>query len=139
MDTQKRIEDAEGSAPRERRPTIKQTFRNTSVYTKEQLMKMKVIEIKALIREHNLHNAIKGYSKMKKEQMVDAFLAKQKPVGKLAKTKKGSGRPKLGKADKAFGLGEPHHSTPFVDTPTPSTTIHTRPSSRSFHRANRGL
>jgi len=34
--------------------------------------KMKVSELKALIRQHNLHNCIKGFSTMKREELIKA-------------------------------------------------------------------
>lgn len=34
--------------------------------------KMKVSELKDLIRKHNLHNVIKGYSTMKREELIKA-------------------------------------------------------------------
>ena len=39
---------------------------------------MKVGELKSLVRKHNLHNAIKGYSKMKKAGLVDALMEHSK-------------------------------------------------------------
>lgn len=89
MDTAKEmIEQASRSTVKPKKVTMKQTFDETSsktTYSREELMKMKVADVRKLIREHNLHNVIKGYSKMKKEEMVTAFLAKQ---AKPEKTKK---------------------------------------------------
>ena len=73
------------------------------MHTRETLSKLTVPQIKQLIRDHNLHYAIRGYSKMRKDDMISAFLDKQPTAAK----KKSGGRPKLGKADKAFGLGQP--------------------------------
>ena len=42
--------------------------------TSEQLKSMKVIELKTLIRKHNLHNAIRRYSTMKKSELVEALM-----------------------------------------------------------------
>eukprot|EP00035_Acanthoeca_spectabilis_P017007 m.355229 g.355229 ORF g.355229 m.355229 type:complete len:148 (-) comp16597_c1_seq26:261-704(-) len=74
-----------------------------TVHTKESLHKLTVPQIKQLVRDHNLHYTIRGYSKMKKADLVDAFLEKQVVKPK----KKSTAKPKLGKADKAFGLGQP--------------------------------
>lgn len=79
-------------------------------YTRPMLMDMKVSEIKALIREHNLHNAIKGYSKMKKGEMVDAFLKfHNKPKSKSSKPKG-----KLSKLEKDLGIGQPLYKEGLV-------------------------
>ena len=109
------------------------------MHSREHLGSLKVPEIKALIRKHNLHNAIKGYSSMRKAELVTAFLKFQPPAGttggsqasppvknqpssgntpiragsakKPAKKKsKGSKKPKIMQADKAFGLGKPLYS-----------------------------
>jgi len=42
--------------------------------TSEQLKGMKVAELKALIRKHNLVNAIRRYSTMKKSELVEALM-----------------------------------------------------------------
>jgi hypothetical protein len=39
--------------------------------SREELAKMKITELKAMIKQHNLHNAIKGYSTMKKSGLVE--------------------------------------------------------------------
>lgn len=73
--------------------------------TREQLNKMKVGELKALVRKHNLHNAIKGYSKMKKAAIVEVLMTHSRkpddvmiPAGVepavAAPPKRGRGRPK---------------------------------------------
>lgn len=81
-----------------------------TIHTKESLHKLTVPQIKQLVRDHNLHYAIRGYSKMKKADLVDAFLAKQ-----VVKPKKKSiSNPKLGKADKAFGIGQPLYTEGLV-------------------------
>ena len=43
-------------------------------HTKESLAKLTVSEIRQLVRDHNLHYAIKGYSKLKKNDLIDKFL-----------------------------------------------------------------
>jgi queuine/archaeosine tRNA-ribosyltransferase len=88
MDTKEMIEQTSRSVVKPKKVTMKQTFGETAsktTYSREELMKMKVGDVRKLIREHNLHNVIKGYSKMKKSALVTAFLAKQ---AKPAKTKK---------------------------------------------------
>ena len=54
--------------------------------TEAQLQKMKVAELKQHIREHNMHYAIKGYSKMTKPQLVISILDTQKRVKPAPKT-----------------------------------------------------
>jgi len=68
--------------------------------TREQLQKMKVGELKAMVRKHNLHNAIKGYSKMKKAGIVDLLMKhsrkaeEEMPEPTQPPPKRGRGRPK---------------------------------------------
>ena len=87
------------------------------MHSREHVASLKVSEIKTLIRKHNLHNAIKGYSSMRKAELVTAFLKfsttpiRAGPAKKPAKSKsKGSKKPKIMQADKAFGLGKPLYS-----------------------------
>ena len=84
------------------------------MHSREHLGSLKVPEIKALIRKHNLHNAIKGYSSMRKAELVTAFLKFQTPIragpAKKSAKSKGSKKPKIMQADKAFGLGKPLYS-----------------------------
>ena len=85
---------------------------NNSTMTKahnkseEQLKKMKVSELKALVKKHNLHNQIKGYATMKKAQLVAALMLHAKGAGgsstDIPPPKKGRGRPK-----KTQDAGEP--------------------------------
>ena len=42
--------------------------------TRSDLIAMKVFDLKALVRKHNLDNAITRYSTMKKEQLIDALM-----------------------------------------------------------------
>ena len=42
--------------------------------TRSDLIGMKVFDLKALVRKHNLDNAITRYSTMKKEQLIDALM-----------------------------------------------------------------
>ena len=68
--------------------------------TREQLQKMKVGELKAMVRKHNLHNAIKWYSKMKKAGIVDLLMKhsrkaeEEMPEPTQPPPKRGRGRPK---------------------------------------------
>lgn len=89
---------------------IKQIKMVKKVHSKsrEELKKMKVTELKALIKKHNLHNAIKGYTKMKKVGLVDALmLHSRKPdddtmpaeLAPAPPPKRGRGRPKKMKVD----------------------------------------
>ena len=44
-------------------------------YKREDIAKLRVPEIRALIRKHNLHtNYIKGYSRLRKAELVDRFM-----------------------------------------------------------------
>lgn len=43
--------------------------------SREELQGIKVAELRSLVREHNLHNQIKRYSKMKKAELVEALMA----------------------------------------------------------------
>ena len=47
---------------------------STRIYTPDELRKMTVPEIRALVRVHNLHFAIRGYSKLNKEPLIRAFI-----------------------------------------------------------------
>ncbi len=42
--------------------------------SRDELKAMKVKELKAMVKEHNLHNQIKGYAAMKKAALVDALM-----------------------------------------------------------------
>ena len=45
------------------------------MYTRKQLESMTVPKIKELLRKHNLHTSfIKGYSKLKKTELIQSFL-----------------------------------------------------------------
>jgi hypothetical protein len=46
-------------------------------HTQESLLSFTVPQIRALVREHNLHNTIRGYSKMNKADIIDSFLKHQ--------------------------------------------------------------
>ena len=53
-------------------------------HTQESLQSFTVPHIRALVREHNLHNTIRGYSKMKNADIRDSFL-KHQQAQKLSK------------------------------------------------------
>ena len=78
------------------------------MHSREHLGSLKVPEIKALIRKHNLHNAIKGYSSMRKAELVTAFLKFQTPIragpAKKSAKSKGSKKPKIMQADPIIPL-----------------------------------
>ena len=42
--------------------------------SRDELKVMKVAELKTLVRKHNLDNAIRRYSKMKKSELVEALM-----------------------------------------------------------------
>ena len=42
--------------------------------SREELKAMKVVELRALVKKHNLHNQIKIYTTMKKPELVDALM-----------------------------------------------------------------
>jgi len=55
--------------------------------SRDELKVMKVAELKTLVRKHNLDNAIRRYSKMKKSELVDALMkhsTSDKPAAKPA-------------------------------------------------------
>jgi hypothetical protein len=78
-------------------------------HTKESLSKLKVSEIRQLVRDHNLHYAIKGYSKLPKSELIDKFLEAKAalPKGDDKKKKTGGSKPKLTEFDKKMGLDKP--------------------------------
>jgi hypothetical protein len=59
--------------------------------THAELSKMKVGELRVMIRKHNLHNQIKGYSLMKKASLIESLMKHSKqttaPVKPLVKRK----------------------------------------------------
>ena len=77
-----------------------------SSYTKVGLMQMKVVEIRQLVRKHNLHYVIKGYSKLRKSDLADAFLDKMSELGTTKVTKK-TKSVKLTQLEKDIGIGKP--------------------------------
>lgn len=42
--------------------------------TREELKAMKVVDLKAMVKRHNLHNQIKGYTTMKKENLIESLM-----------------------------------------------------------------
>ena len=83
MDITEQLVDAKRIQDKPKKPTAKQVFGNnisvkgkmSKTYTEEDLKKMKVKELRQLIRDHNLHTTyIKGYSKLKKGELVSSFL-----------------------------------------------------------------
>jgi hypothetical protein len=68
--------------------------------TQAELSKMKVGELRVLIRKHNLHNQIKGYSVMKKAALIESLMKHSKqgkeavPAEPVEPPKKKKGRPK---------------------------------------------
>ena len=51
------------------------------------LKKFKVIQLRKLIRQFNLHNAIKGYSKMRKADLIESILEHKKRIFKGEKVR----------------------------------------------------
>ena len=120
MDITEQLVDAKRIQDKPKKPTAKQVFGNnisvkgkmSKTYTEEDLKKMKVKEIRQLIRDHNLHTTyIKGYSKLKKGELVSSFLKhykksdkqvappeppKKKPQRRIALTMVPKGAPKTG-------------------------------------------
>ena len=75
--------------------------------SREELKKMKVAELRALVRKHNLHNQIKGYTTMKKTELVEALMVHKKGSGGSSMdipppARKRRGRPKKAKAPEAI-------------------------------------
>lgn len=68
--------------------------------SREELKKMKVKELRSMVKEHNLHNQIKKYTTMKKAELVEALMKHSSakgnavPAAAEAPVKKGRGRPK---------------------------------------------
>ena len=77
--------------------------------TREELKAMKVVDLKAMVKRHNLHNQIKGYTTMKKENLIESLMlysrvmynpskapkkGKQAPVAQTPEEKPKRGRPK---------------------------------------------
>ena len=56
-----------------------------ALYSFGELSAISVKGLRALVRKHNLHVALKGYSKMRKTPLIHAFLAK-KPAKPTAAT-----------------------------------------------------
>lgn len=54
---------------------------------REVLKKFKVVQLRKLIRQYNLHNSIKGYSKMRKTDLIDNILKYKKRIFKSGKVK----------------------------------------------------
>lgn len=77
--------------------------------TKEMLRGMTVEQIRQAVRRHNLHYAIRGYSKLRKEELIEKFMFHYKNVVDLkANPKKPArGKSKLTQFDKTFGLDKP--------------------------------
>ncbi len=121
MDIREQLVDAKRIQDKPKKPTAKQVFGNnisvkgkmSKTYTEEDLKKMKVKELRQLIRDHNLHTTyIKGYSKLKKGELVSSFLKhykksdkqvappdsppKKKPQRRIALTMVPKGAPKTG-------------------------------------------
>ena len=63
-----------------------------ALYSFGELSAMSVKGLRALVRKHNLHVALKGYSKMRKTPLIHAFLAK-KPAKPTAATAGPSPKP----------------------------------------------
>ena len=51
------------------------------------LKKFKVVQLKKLIRQFNLHNTIKGYSKMRKADLIEKILENKKKIFKDGKVR----------------------------------------------------
>ena len=93
MDIAEQLVDAKRFQDKPKKPSARQVFGNnisvkgkmSKTYTEEELKKMKVNEIRQLIRDHNLHTTyIKGYSKLKKPDLVSSFLKFYKKSDKKA-------------------------------------------------------
>ncbi len=80
------------------------------------LDRLTVNQIKQLVRSHNYHYAIKGYSKLKKDELIRKFVdhhnrtvnAGKAPSAHRGKSKSSS--KKLTKLDKAMGINQPLHN-----------------------------
>lgn len=122
MDVAEQLVESKRIQDKPKKPTARQVFgKNISVnskmsktYTEEQLMKMTVKQITQLIRDHNLHtNYIKGYSRLRKAELISAFLKHYKKADKTPdeeqspKKKKGSSKPKMTAVEKSLGLDKP--------------------------------
>ena len=71
--------------------------------SEDELRKMKIADIKAHVREYNDHYAIRGYSGLKKDQLINMVLTAQDRLRNAVKAKKGvsfASPPKKGEEDK---------------------------------------
>ena len=103
MDITEQLVDAKRIQDKPKKPTAKQVFGNnisvkgkmSKSYTEEELKKMKVSQLRQLIRDHNLHTTyIKGYSKLKKGELVSSFLKYYKKQAAEAPKKQAAESPK---------------------------------------------
>ena len=53
-------------------------FSPVNINSREGLNNLRVVDLRSLVRQHNLHNTIKGYSSMKKADIITAFLHHKK-------------------------------------------------------------
>ena len=64
-------------------------FSPVNLSSRAGLTNLRVIDLRSLVRQHNLHNVIKGYSTMKKADIITAFLKHRKGATiKIKKVKK---------------------------------------------------
>ena len=77
--------------------------------TAAQLRAMTVDQIRKLVRSNNYHYAIKRYSAMRKEPLIEKFVEHHNnlSVKPATKSKQKSNKPKLTAFDKAMGLDKP--------------------------------
>jgi hypothetical protein len=86
-------------------------------HTQESLQTFTVPEIRALVREHNLHNTIRGCSKVKKADIIDRFL-KHQQTQKLSKdVKKPTKKPSKKPTKKHTKKHTKNHTTKDKDSP----------------------
>lgn len=67
---------------------INYIMKTSDFKSESELKSMKVADIKKHVREFNEHYAIKGYSKLKKDQLINQVLTSQMRI------RKGKGKPK---------------------------------------------
>jgi len=68
-------------------PAVARTnFAPVNLSSRAGLTNLRVADLRSLVRQHNLHNVIKGYSTMKKDAIITAFLKHRK--GSTIKIKK---------------------------------------------------
>ena len=89
----KKKERAEHTPPMSKVFELKSNYKS-KMFDKETLSKHSVKDLRAKVKEHNLHNVIKNYSKMKKADLVQQ-LVKHGPKQMKSNLKQPKAKPKV--------------------------------------------